>query len=130
MVREKGAELQDIDLQAEKVLIREGKNISILNALGKGKFLNCHVILNKTLRGTCINNLMLKVVPLEIMCKEKVIFMLLEKIVQIRTEMATKGKHKSDFHPEEHKHISLLHNSIEFNQEGSHLHPDLLSGVK
>ena len=31
---------------------------------------------------------------------------------------------------EEHKHISLLQHSIEFNQEGSHINPDLLSGIK
>ena len=51
--------------------------MSILSALNNSKFLNCHLILNKTLRGTCINNLMLKTAPLELMCREKVIFMIL-----------------------------------------------------
>lgn len=56
--------MQDIDLQAEKILVREGKNVSILSALHQGKFLNCHIIINKTLRGTFINNLMLKITPI------------------------------------------------------------------
>ena len=70
--------------------------MSILSALNNSKFLNCHLILNKTLRGTCINNLMLKTAPLELMCREKVIFMIMEKIVQIRAEIAAKGRTKSD----------------------------------
>ena len=66
MVRDKGIDLQDIDLQVEKLLIREGRNVSIVNALNEGKFVNCHLILNKTLYGVSINTLMLKIIPLEI----------------------------------------------------------------
>ena len=43
------------------LFIFEGKNVSILSALHQGKFLNCHIIINKTLRGTFINNLMLSI---------------------------------------------------------------------
>lgn len=82
--------MQDIDLQVEKLLVREGKYTGILNALDQGKFLNCHLILNKTLRGTCINNLIVKLIPLEIICREKSIFMVLEKIVEVRAASAIK----------------------------------------
>ena len=113
MVREKGAELQDIDLQVEKLLIREGKNISILSALKQGKFLNCHLILNKTLRGTWVNNIMLKLTPLELICREKVIFTILDKIVEVRAESATKVRGKRDLVIEEsRKQNSFLEQSV------------------
>lgn len=48
-----------------------------MSALNQEKFLNCQLILNKTLRGTCINNLIVKVTPFEIICRERSIFMIL-----------------------------------------------------
>lgn len=91
MIREKGVELQDLDLQIEKLLVREGRNVSIINALHEGKFLNCNLILAKTLRGLGISSLMLKLTPFEIICREKIIFLVLEKIVAVRAQ-GTKRK--------------------------------------
>ena len=65
-----------------------------MNALNTSRFLTAHLILSKTPKGLGINNLIIKLTPLEIICREKLIFKILEKIVEVRAFSAARRPSK------------------------------------
>jgi hypothetical protein len=74
---------------------------------------------------------MLKLVPLEITCREKVIFMILEKFVEVKAESALKRKGRGEVVMEElNNNTGLLQNSMDFGPEASYFQNALLAVLK